>query len=304
MENIFISGASGLLGSNFKNNFSKNNHIYLGFNKKKKLSKNEVICNPKGINNLFEFLKKNKINIFIHCAGLTNVELCEKYKLKTFNVNVKFTKKIAIFCKRNNIKIIFISSDHLYDGKKSYRKELCKTLPLNEYAKSKIEAENFIIRNMKNYLIIRSNFFGITSKNNKKNFAQNIISKLQNSEKIYLFHDVNYTPISIKKLAMYISKLITLKASGIYNIVTDKKITKYNFGIKLAKKFKLNDKLIIKSFIKKRFSKDLVIRPLDMSLSNYKLKKKLKINTININKCIDIFHKEFVLNNKTKKKRF
>ena len=136
----------------------------------------------------------------------------------------------------------------------------------------------------------------------EKNFAQNIISSLQNSQKIYLFHDVYYTPISIKKLAIYIEKLILAKASGIYNIVTDKKITKYHFGIKLAKKFKLNNKLIIKSFIKSRFSKDLVTRPLDMSLSNYKLKKKLKINKININRCIDIFHKEFVLNNKTNKK--
>lgn len=303
MKNIFISGASGLLGSNLKKNL-KNNHIYLGFNKKKKLLKNEVICNPKGINKLFKFLKIKKINIFIHCAGLTNVEFCEKNKLKTYNINVNFTKKIAIFCKMNNIKIIFISSDHLYDGKKSYRKEFCKTSPLNEYAKSKIRAENFIIRNLKkNYLIIRSNFFGITSKNNKKNFAQNVISKLQNSKKIYLFHDVNYTPISIKKLAMYIMKLISIKASGVYNIVTDKKITKYDFGIKLARKFKLNNKFIIKSFIKNRFSKDLVVRPLDMSLSNYKLKKKLKINKICINKCIDIFHKEFVINNKIKKNK-
>ena len=215
---------------------------------------------------------------------------------------MNFTKKIAIFCKKNNIKIIFISSDHLYDGKKSYKKESYKTSPLNEYAKSKIKAENFIIRNMKNYLIIRSNFFGITSRNNKKNFALNIISKLQNLQKIYLFDDVCYTPISTKKLAMYLGKLISVKATGIYNIVTDKKITKYNFGIKLARKFKLNNKLIIKSFIKKRFFRDLVIRPLDMSLSNYKLKKKLKINKININKCINIFHKEYLLNNKVKKK--
>ena len=69
-------------------------------------------------------------------------------------------------------------------------------------------------------------------------------------------------------------KLIEKKESGIFNISSNEKITKYNFGLKVCDIFRLDKKLIKVSYLKNR--KDLVKRPFNMALDNSKLKKKLK----------------------------
>ena len=65
-------------------------------------------------------LKQIKPDIVIHCAGLTNLEECEKYPDLAYNSNVAVTKNIAQFCGSNNIKLIYISSDQIYGQTNDY----------------------------------------------------------------------------------------------------------------------------------------------------------------------------------------
>ena len=83
------------------------------------------------------------------------------------------------------------------------------------------------------------------------------------------------------------------KKRGIFNISSDESFTKYEFGLKLCDIFNLNKKLINPDYLKKR--KDLVRRPLNMSLNNTKLKKVLKINIPSIKNQLKIMKKEFKL---------
>ena len=87
--------------------------------------------------------------------------------------------------------------------------------------------------------------------------------------------------------------MIEKKKRGIFNISSDESITKYEFGLKLCDIFNLNKKLINPDYLKKR--KDLVRRPLNMSLNNTKLKKVLKINIPSIKNQLKIMKKEFKL---------
>ena len=96
--------------------------------------------------------------------------------------------------------------------------------------------------------------------------------------------DTFFNPVSIKFLLKIISKLIKKNAKGIFNVSSDKCISKYTFGLLVAKKYKLSNKTIIKSYKKNR--DDLVKRPYIMYLDNKKLKKFLKIKNISIKKII------------------
>lgn len=107
-----------------------------------------------------------------------------------------------------------------------------------------------------------------------------IIHSLKNDRKIYLFDNVYYTPIHIFELADSVESLINLDTKGVINISCDERITKYDFGMMIAKKFQFNDKLI--EPIKIEDKKDLTIRPKDMSLSNRKLKALLRKPQISI----------------------
>ena len=89
--------------------------------------------------------------------------------------------------------------------------------------------------------------------------------------------DVFYTPIYVRQLIKVINILIKNKKRGIFNISGSKRLTKYEFGIKIAKNLNLI-KLIKKLYLKETLKK--VLRPKDMSLSNLKVKKIVNKNIL------------------------
>ena len=282
MKVFFITGGTGLLGYNWIKEIKDNFDIYISENKKK-IKFNSKKKYTKSLFNksaLKKFLIKNKINIFIHCAALSNVELCQKYSLKCIKINTKLTLLLCKICKDLNIKFIFISSDHLFKGNKSYYTENDKTFPLNNYALSKVIAEKKIIKINKKALIIRTNFYGKDSLF-KKSFSSKIINNLRLNRKINLFENVFFTPILINVLIHSVHKLIDLNKSGIFNISSTQRLSKFQFGIKIAKKLNLNQKNINK--IKIENLPHLVKRPKDMSLSNKKIIKYLPKSYFDIN---------------------
>ena len=88
--------------------------------------------------------------------------------------------------------------------------------------------------------------------------------------KSHFFNDVFYTPVFVGQLLECLFRLIDLNTKGVVNIVGDDRLSKYQFGVDLAKEFALNKDLIISGSIRDR--RGLEPRPTDMSLSNKKLK--------------------------------
>jgi dTDP-4-dehydrorhamnose reductase len=197
--------------------------------------------------------------------------------------------KIAKMTSELGIKLIHISTDHLFDGKSKNYTEEAKTMPLNIYSKSKLLGENEVIKNDKNALIIRTNFFG-NGPHYKPSFSDRIISTLRQKKNILLFNNVYYTPISIEELASCVLMLINNNLSGIFNVAGNERITKYEFGLKIADLINESKDLVIPIDIEEK--KDLTIRPKDMSLSNAKLFKAInpKITPLS-NQIIDIINK-------------
>ena len=106
----------------------------------------------------------------------------------------------------------------------------------------------------------------------------------------FIFSDVYFNPLYLKYLNKYLIKLIKLDSKGIFNIVSDGKISKYDFGKMLCAIFNLDEKFIVKSKISKNFK--LIKRPKDMSLSNKKLKNKIKCKRINLQNQIKTMLKD------------
>ena len=244
--------------------------------KKEKIKCRNIILNYHNINEIKKFIFEFNPKYIIHTAGLTSVEECEKSKKNTLKVNYKITKNLTDICKELNISLIYISSDHLFDGN-NYNgyTEKSKTNPLNLYAKTKILSENYIKKKLKKFLIIRTNFFGKGNKF-KKSFSDRIISSLKKNRRIKLFEDVYFNPISMNELSKVILQLIIKNKSGTYNVVTNKKINKYEFGMRISKCLKLNNKLIERAKINEM---NLILRPKSMYLKNNKIKKIIKFKS-------------------------
>ena len=183
--------------------------------------------------------------------------------------------------KDTDIKLVHISTDHIFN--KGYGKihESEKFFSKNFYAETKIEAEKIIQNSKANYLIIRSNFFG-KGTYYRKSFSDYILTNLKNNNKLFLWKNIFFSPVNIQTLSKAIIKLINFNQNGVFNISSNQNISKYIFGKLIAQKFKLNENLIIpREFI---YKNEAIKRPLNMSLSNRKflqlfpsMKKELSI---------------------------
>lgn len=280
LKKILITGGSGLLALNWAYKVKGNYHVILALHRRKFSIDNIEIID---INELKECLSSD-INIVINTIGLTSVEVCEENPKSAYETNVKTISNIANLCKENNIKLVHISTDHLFDGAKSYYSENDKPTPLNVYARTKLEAEQLVMNVYPDTLIIRTNFFG-NGTNYRQSFSDTILEALQNNQAIELFNDVFFTPILIDELVKKVHQLISIKATGIFNLVGNERLSKYDFGLQLAKVFGLNNTLIKPISISDR--QGLVPRPRDMSLSNVKLRRILKQNLPSLTKQLE-----------------
>lgn len=153
METILITGGSGLLGSNLKKLVNTNDY--------KILSPTSTILDVKNYNSVTNFFDKNNINICIHCAAFKDVMDIENNlasTMRAIDTNIIGTANILYSCMQKNIKLVFISTDHVFDGEKGDYDINDSLNPLSKYAKTKTAAE-LTVRTYENSLVIRTSFF-------------------------------------------------------------------------------------------------------------------------------------------------
>jgi dTDP-4-dehydrorhamnose reductase len=234
------------------------------------------------VDKILRFLEEIESDVVIHTAGLTSIERCESEEKLAHHINVILSENIAKACKIIGVNFIHISTDHVFSGSESMAIEEDFTDPINVYGKTKVEAEIRVLESNPDTLVIRTNFF-CWSPSYRQSFSSFIIDSLRKNKRIFLFQDAFFTPILVEQVMHVIQDLINHKAFGIYHVVGDERLSKYDFGLKIAKEFSLDAELITSSFLSKQAH--LVKRPLDMSLSNKKTSKLLgkELGCVNLN---------------------
>jgi perosamine synthetase len=274
-KKILITGGSGLLAVNWALSIRDKCSVVLLLHHKK-ISISGIDTEVTSLNSLDQcctIIKKHKPDLVIHTAGLTNVEMCEQDPKLAHKVNVDLAENIAVACNELNIKLVHISTDHLFSGENQMSSEDSCIEPVNNYAKTKHQGELKVQERCKNALIVRTNFFGWGTKY-RQSLSDFILNRLRNNKPVELFKDVFFTPILIDELVKKVNQLIDLDVSGIFNVVGKERLSKFDFGVKLAERFKLNLDLINGISIDDKSK--LTKRPRDMSLSNAKLGKVLQ----------------------------
>ncbi len=269
-EDILITGGSGLLALNWALTIREKFNVTLGLHDRNINLKGtrSILLNLDSKDALIKALEALEPQFVIHAAGLTSVEQCEANPTLAKYINVDLTKNLATVCAKLNIPLIYISTDHLFSGNESLVNEDHPVSPLNVYAKTKAEAEARVLDSDVETLIIRTNFYGWGT-SYRHSFSDMVINHLRVGKKISLFKDIYYTPMLIEPLVNSVHELAQKKAQGIFNVVGDDRISKYDFGLKLAREFNLDNDLINVGKIIDKSS--LVARPHDMSLSNQKI---------------------------------
>ena len=193
-----------------------------------------------------QLLKKLKIDLIINTKAYTDVEKAEKEKSLAYKLNTSLVKKISILCKINNIILIHISTDFVFNGKSSKPySEKSKTFPINYYGQTKLLGEEYIKKNMVKYIIIRTSKIYSEEGNN---FLIKMINNSMREKNLKYLKDEFFCPTYAKDLAKFIFLLISnikkIEFSKIINFTGDKKFTPYKLIrliLKTLKKMNFKD---------------------------------------------------------------
>ena len=264
-----ITGGSGLLALNWALAIREHYTVILGLHQRNILlagveTRQLDLESAEHLARVFETIQPQ---IVIHTAGLTSVEKCEANPDLAQHINVELAVNVAQACAKLGLPLIHVSSDHLFSGEVSLVDETHPTAPRNIYGRTKAEAEARVLEAHPQSLVIRTNFYG-WGPSYRHSFSDVVIEALRSGKELTLFRDVYYTPILIEAAAQTPHDLINLKASGIFHVVGDERISKYEFGLRIAKEFNLDSSIISPGLLADQVS--LVQRPHDMSLSNKK----------------------------------
>lgn len=262
---ILIIGASGLLGSKLYEKFSENYKVIGTYSTNKQDSLYYCDITKKDL----IIFKEIKPDIVIHAAGITKLDPCETNKELAYKINVEGTENVIQGCKLNNSKLIYFSTDFIFDGKKGNYREEDSTNPLSYYAKTKLKSEELIKNSGLEYIIARVAVLYGAKQNNK--LISCCIEKLKNQEYMLLVADHLRTPTLVDDIAEAINILIIKNRKGVYHIAGPEKLSAFSMGVRIAEVFNF-DKKYLKPIIADRF-KQIAPRPRDSSLNIEKLEK-------------------------------
>lgn len=266
---ILITGAKGQLGKKLIDILGKNNQLILTDSDNMDITNLDIVK---------EVIVNNKPEYIIHCAAYTqvdkaeeNIELCRK-------INSLGTKNIATIAKENNIKLIFISTDYVFDGKKDLPySEKDMATPISIYGLTKYEGEEYVRKICEKYYILRVSWlFGeLPAGGTGTNFVETMLRLAKERTSLAVVNDQIGSPTYTGDLVGVISKIIEAAPGfGTYNFSGDGACSWYDFAKEIF--MQTNTKIDLKPITSEQFPQKAK-RPSYSYLNKSKIESALNI---------------------------
>lgn len=223
---ILVIGASGMLGSDLVKHLGGLHEVVGAGKSQIEITDREATIGA--INSLSPA-------IVINTAAYTDVDGCESDREKAFMVNRNGAGNVAMGCRKINAKLIHISTDYIFDGRKNKPYvEDDEPHPLNIYGLSKLEGEKEIrkVLPLNGYLIVRTSWlFG----KNGKNFISTILKLSKEKDELKVVNDQIGSPTYTIDLSEAIERLINNNATGIVNVTNSGECSWYDYAIEILR---------------------------------------------------------------------
>ncbi len=221
----------------------------------------------------------------INSAAYTDVDGCEKNPERAYLSNAIGPKNIAKACQITRSKMIQISTDYVFDGKRGSYTENDEENPIQEYGKSKLQGEIFARDILGNDLcILRTS---VVFKRRAHNFITWIKNSLEMGKEVSIVDDQWICPTSAKYISETVIEIMELGLDGILNVSSSSRMSRFEVAVVVARKLGLDEGLI--QPIKMRDLQWSADRPMDSSLICTKLGKFRKLATFG-----EMLNSEFV----------
>ena len=227
---VFVTGVGGQLGHDVMNELYSRGHTGIGSDIApvySGIADNSAVCSAAYIalditdaDAVMAAIAEVKPDAVIHCAAWTAVDLAEEQEEKVRTINAGGTQNIADACKAVGCKMMYISTDYVFDGQGETPWEPdCKDYaPLNVYGKTKLEGELAVSGTLDRYFIVRIAWvFGL----NGKNFIKTMLNVGKNHDTVRVVCDQIGTPTYTLDLSRLLVDMIESDKYGYYHATNE-----------------------------------------------------------------------------------
>ncbi|HWW16444.1 MAG TPA: SDR family oxidoreductase [Candidatus Dormibacteraeota bacterium] len=268
---ILVTGASGLLGASLVSQAHKRNREVVGLYHRHPVHIDGVkllaadLTDQAETTRIFQELRPSSV---VHCAAATDVDWCEDHPGEAHRVNVMAPATIAAVSSRSGARLIYISTDSVFDGARGNYVETDTPGPVNVYARTKLQGEREVVRQNPAALIARVNFYGWNAQN-KHSLAEWILKQLTLGRRVPGFSDVVFCPVLAHDLAEVMLALLDKNLAGLYHVVGSEAVSKYEFAKRVASMFGFDPGQVVPTHLADATLK--AQRPLDTSLNTERI---------------------------------
>jgi dTDP-4-dehydrorhamnose reductase len=296
-KRILIIGSNGMLGQRLAEFFRSNDKVELLCTS----LENESLVAGVSYQQL-DITQKNKVreiilgffpDFVINTAAYTNVDNSEIEKEAAWKINVNGPENIANYCWTIDAHLIHISSDYIFDGKNGPYTEEDKPCPIGYYGRTKLASENSIRTSGVRFTIVRTNILYGSVKYGRADFVRWVITSVRARQTIRIVTDQIGNPTYIDDIVFSINKVIELKKEGIYNIGGIEMLSRFDFTLRIAKFFNLDETLICPVLTNEL--KQQALRPLKSGLITIKAETELGYKPYSIENSFELMEKELNL---------
>ncbi len=222
---VLVTGVKGQLGYDMANELVRRGHTVIGTD----VEEMDITDAAQ----VEKFMTENVTDAVIHCAAYTAVDAAEDNEEICRRINAEGTKNIAEMCKKLDQKMIYISTDYVFDGsgERPWDPDDERS-PLNVYGQTKYEGELAVERNLDKYFIVRIAWvFGV----NGKNFVKTMLNLGRTHEELNVVNDQIGSPTYTYDLAKLLADMVETEKYGRYHATNEGRCSWYEFACEIFK---------------------------------------------------------------------
>jgi dTDP-4-dehydrorhamnose reductase len=260
-QRVLVTGASGLLGLNLAIDASRRGYVVTGLVNRhglrnapfevrsvdlaQMIALQTTKASPLDTRgSLAALLDDIRPEVVIHCAALAHLDPCEADPARAELINAYLPGILALETARRGIQMVHVSTDAIFDGIRGGYREEDEPHPLNVYASTKQKGEQAVLSCHPQAIVARVNFFG-WSLSGTHSLAEFFYNNLSVGRAVKGFTDLFFCTMLVNDLGRLLLKMAELRLSGIFHATGSTCLSKYEFGVRLARQFGFDENLVI-----------------------------------------------------------
>lgn len=235
-KRLLVTGGSGFVGGHVLSQAAEDWTVTATFNSRplEYPSVQSVRLDLTDEKSIQDVVEKTQPDVIIHTAAWGDLDACEKDYQQAYHINATATEIIAELSEQLGSRLIYVSTDMVFDGEKGNYKEDDDAHPISAYGKTKLLGERFIQSISSNFVIARAALIYGPPITGSNSFSERIKSHTASGKVMPLFTDQFRTPVLVQNLAQALLELAEHPYQGVLHMGGETRVDRFTFGMRLA----------------------------------------------------------------------